>query len=277
MQQTHAHSPGRGRDSFIDVIRALCVLAVISQHWLMPVLAYENGHLSTGNALASPGWWIVTWLTQVMPMVFFMRRRRQFLLVPICEIGEHLAPEQNRAAPGAGRPPCSRVAVAAPRVDRRGAAGAAGADGGQDSLPTALVPRRLCARGGAHPGDVQVVPPVRLACDRSPRRLCPARRCAPLRVQPRDRFPERPVRLAGGPPVRVPLRRRRPAHAERMGVVGSGRGRLRTHRGRRVLRPLPGVHDRDARGPGLQHEPADRVDDVADHRPARTLAYAQWR
>ncbi|MFC9752784.1 acyltransferase [Streptomyces sp. NPDC056921] len=79
MQQTHAHSPGRsrilsssrGRDPFIDVIRALCVLAVISQHWLMPVLAYENGHLSTGNALASPGWWIVTWLTQVMPMVFF--------------------------------------------------------------------------------------------------------------------------------------------------------------------------------------------------------------
>ncbi|MFB7914045.1 acyltransferase [Streptomyces sp. NPDC056061] len=47
------------------------MLAVISQHWLMPVLAYENGQLSTGNALASPGWWIVTWLTQVMPMVFF--------------------------------------------------------------------------------------------------------------------------------------------------------------------------------------------------------------
>lgn len=47
------------------------MLAVISQHWLMPVLAYDNGHLSTGNALASPGWWIVTWLTQVMPMVFF--------------------------------------------------------------------------------------------------------------------------------------------------------------------------------------------------------------
>ncbi|MGW1186825.1 acyltransferase family protein [Streptomyces sp. NPDC002559] len=71
MQRKQAHSPGRGRDPFIDVIRALCVLAVISQHWLMPVLAYENGHLSTGNALASPGWWIVTWLTQVMPMVFF--------------------------------------------------------------------------------------------------------------------------------------------------------------------------------------------------------------
>ncbi|MFB6815790.1 acyltransferase [Streptomyces sp. NPDC056347] len=71
MQSTPAPSPGRARDPFIDIIRALCVLAVISQHWLMPVLAYENGRLSTGNALASPGWWIVTWLTQVMPMVFF--------------------------------------------------------------------------------------------------------------------------------------------------------------------------------------------------------------
>ncbi|MFE6662952.1 acyltransferase [Streptomyces sp. NPDC057697] len=75
MQQPPAHSPDRsrfrGRDSFIDVIRALCVLAVISQHWLMPVLSYGNGHLSTGNALSSPGWWVVTWLTQVMPMVFF--------------------------------------------------------------------------------------------------------------------------------------------------------------------------------------------------------------
>ncbi|MER6498975.1 acyltransferase [Streptomyces sp. NPDC001455] len=71
MQPTRAHSSSHGRDSFIDIIRALCVLAVISQHWLMPVLSYEHGHLSTGNALASPGWWIVTWLTQVMPMVFF--------------------------------------------------------------------------------------------------------------------------------------------------------------------------------------------------------------
>ncbi|MFF4093103.1 acyltransferase [Streptomyces sp. NPDC001834] len=71
MQPTQAHSSRRDRDSFIDIIRALCVLAVISQHWLMPVLSYENGHLSTGNALASPGWWVLTWLTQVMPMVFF--------------------------------------------------------------------------------------------------------------------------------------------------------------------------------------------------------------
>ncbi|MGW1428575.1 acyltransferase family protein [Streptomyces sp. NPDC002431] len=71
MQSTPARSPGRARDPFIDIIRALCVLAVISQHWLMPVLTYENGRLNTGNALAGPGWWIVTWLTQVMPMVFF--------------------------------------------------------------------------------------------------------------------------------------------------------------------------------------------------------------
>jgi hypothetical protein len=44
---------------------------VIGQHWLMPVLSYANGRLSTGNALATPGWAGVTWLSQVMPLVFF--------------------------------------------------------------------------------------------------------------------------------------------------------------------------------------------------------------
>ena len=40
-------------------------------HWIMPVLSYSDGHLATGNALATPGWWVVTWLSQVMPLVFF--------------------------------------------------------------------------------------------------------------------------------------------------------------------------------------------------------------
>ncbi|WP_158886394.1 acyltransferase family protein [Amycolatopsis anabasis] len=60
-----------GRDTFLDVVRAGAILAVISQHWIMPVLSYSAGHLATGNALATPGWWIVTWLSQVMPLVFF--------------------------------------------------------------------------------------------------------------------------------------------------------------------------------------------------------------
>jgi acyltransferase-like protein len=60
-----------GRDTFLDVIRAGAILAVIGEHWLMPVLSYSDGRLATGNALTTPGWWIVTWLSQVMPLVFF--------------------------------------------------------------------------------------------------------------------------------------------------------------------------------------------------------------
>lgn len=59
------------RDTFLDVIRAGSILAVIGQHWLMPVLSYSHGHLTTGNALTTPGWWALTWLSQVMPLVFF--------------------------------------------------------------------------------------------------------------------------------------------------------------------------------------------------------------
>ncbi|WP_051116295.1 acyltransferase family protein [Amycolatopsis nigrescens] len=63
--------PRGGRDKFLDMVRAGAILAVITQHWAMPVLAYSDGRLATGNALVTPGWWIVTWLSQVMPLVFF--------------------------------------------------------------------------------------------------------------------------------------------------------------------------------------------------------------
>ena len=61
----------RQRDRFLDVVRAGAILAVVSQHWVMPVLSYSGGNLATGNALATPGWWLITWLSQVMPLVFF--------------------------------------------------------------------------------------------------------------------------------------------------------------------------------------------------------------
>ncbi|GAA1190721.1 acyltransferase family protein [Prauserella alba] len=59
------------RDRFLDLIRTLAVVGVVTQHWAMPVLGYSGGTLTTGNALATPGWWVVTWLSQVMPLVFF--------------------------------------------------------------------------------------------------------------------------------------------------------------------------------------------------------------
>lgn len=61
----------RTRDRFLDLVRTLAVVGVVVQHWTMPVLGYSDGTLTTGNALATPGWWVVTWLSQVMPLVFF--------------------------------------------------------------------------------------------------------------------------------------------------------------------------------------------------------------
>lgn len=67
------------RDTFLDVVRAGAILAVISQHWLMPVLSYTDGRLATGNALATPGWAAITWLSQVMPLVFFAGGAANFI------------------------------------------------------------------------------------------------------------------------------------------------------------------------------------------------------
>ncbi|MFF5991964.1 acyltransferase family protein [Prauserella flavalba] len=64
-------SPPRTRDRFLDIVRALAILGVVVQHWAMPVLDYSGGAITTGNALTAPGWWAITWLSQVMPLVFF--------------------------------------------------------------------------------------------------------------------------------------------------------------------------------------------------------------
>ncbi|MEV4898507.1 hypothetical protein AB0K48_55160, partial [Nonomuraea sp. NPDC055795] len=63
-------APAR-RDTFIDLLRVFGMALVVLQHWTIPVLSYDGGRLTTGNALATPGVWVVTWISQVMPLVFF--------------------------------------------------------------------------------------------------------------------------------------------------------------------------------------------------------------
>ncbi|MGI5490933.1 acyltransferase family protein [Microtetraspora malaysiensis] len=57
------------RDRFVDILRVFGMVLVVVQHWTMPVLVYADGRLSTGNALA--GVPLITWISQVMPLVFF--------------------------------------------------------------------------------------------------------------------------------------------------------------------------------------------------------------
>lgn len=70
-QTITAPTTKRVRDNFIDVLRIFAIALVVLQHWLMPVLDFDSGQISTGNALSSPGAWIITWISQVMPLVFF--------------------------------------------------------------------------------------------------------------------------------------------------------------------------------------------------------------
>ncbi|TCP43645.1 acyltransferase-like protein [Tamaricihabitans halophyticus] len=69
----------RKRDPFLDLVRAGAILLVVGQHWLMPVLDFHNGQLATGNALSTPGWWLFTWVSQVMPLVFFAGGAANFI------------------------------------------------------------------------------------------------------------------------------------------------------------------------------------------------------
>ncbi len=59
------------RDPFIDVLRTCAILVVVCGHWIMPVLSRHGDTLVAGNSLATPGWWLLTWPLQVMPVFFF--------------------------------------------------------------------------------------------------------------------------------------------------------------------------------------------------------------
>jgi hypothetical protein len=61
-----------GRDIFVDALRTFGVAVVVLLHWSMPVLSYSGGTLVTRNALATPGAFPITWIGQVMPLVFFV-------------------------------------------------------------------------------------------------------------------------------------------------------------------------------------------------------------
>ncbi|WP_285729159.1 acyltransferase [Nocardiopsis sp. ATB16-24] len=74
---TVAAAPSRppsdtGRDRFLDVVRLFVMALVVLQHWWLPVLVREQGGLDAGSVLTSEGGFLLTWVSQVMPLIFFV-------------------------------------------------------------------------------------------------------------------------------------------------------------------------------------------------------------
>lgn len=61
------------RDRYLDLVRALSILAVVLGHWLVTQFTWDNGAVELHSALgARPALWPVTWLLQVIPLFFFV-------------------------------------------------------------------------------------------------------------------------------------------------------------------------------------------------------------
>lgn len=60
------------RDRFIDLLRVVCIIAVVAGHWATTTVVWEPDRVLSVNALSIiAGTRPVTWLIQVMPLVFF--------------------------------------------------------------------------------------------------------------------------------------------------------------------------------------------------------------
>lgn len=64
-------TPDRGRDRYIDLLRAMSILAVVVGHWLVAGVVVNDGTLTAVNALGPvAALRPITWLFQVMPLFF---------------------------------------------------------------------------------------------------------------------------------------------------------------------------------------------------------------
>lgn len=71
-RSTRLPRPGAGRDRFLDAIRLFVIALVVMQHWWLPVLVVDQGVLEAGSVLSSEGGFVLTWVVQVMPLIFFV-------------------------------------------------------------------------------------------------------------------------------------------------------------------------------------------------------------
>ena len=61
------------RNRYVDFLRAVSILMVVTGHWLIIALYYQDGSLTPGDLLEiKPGTQWLTWLFQVMPIFFIV-------------------------------------------------------------------------------------------------------------------------------------------------------------------------------------------------------------
>ncbi len=67
-----AQTPGE-RNRYVDFLRAVSILVVITGHWLITAVYYHDGSLTPGDLLViQPNTQWLTWLFQVMPIFFIV-------------------------------------------------------------------------------------------------------------------------------------------------------------------------------------------------------------
>lgn len=64
-------APGPPRDVFVDAVRAVATVCVVTVHWLMADATWDGRRLELGNALAHGYGWTATWVLQVLALLFF--------------------------------------------------------------------------------------------------------------------------------------------------------------------------------------------------------------
>jgi fucose 4-O-acetylase-like acetyltransferase len=61
------------RDRYVDFLRALSIVAVVIGHWLIALIAWDEGIIRSTSAIGVTSYlWLATWFLQVMPIFFFV-------------------------------------------------------------------------------------------------------------------------------------------------------------------------------------------------------------
>ncbi len=69
----HPAAPANGRNAYVDWLRAISLIVVVIWHWAFTILYWRaDGPHATSPLYFTSGFWLITWLFQVMPLFFYI-------------------------------------------------------------------------------------------------------------------------------------------------------------------------------------------------------------